>query len=122
MAEVDRRLQRADPRDGRGVGIIAYTTDVSRFVGIQVKALSKRSPVLLGLSLDKFMGHFWIIVNKVVTEAPSAFVLTPSEVKALAHRGEKEGRVSFWLQPASYDQPRFKEAWERIGHGGLEGA
>lgn len=48
------------------------------------------------------MGDFWVIVNKVATEAPSAFVLTPSEVKALARRGEKDGRVSFWLQPASY--------------------
>ena len=38
----------------------------------------------------------------------------------MAHRGEKEGRVSFWLQPASYDQPQFKEAWGRIGHGGLD--
>jgi hypothetical protein len=25
--------------------------------------------------------------------------------------------VSFWLQPADYDQEQFREAWERIGHG-----
>lgn len=23
------------------------------------------------------------------------------------------GKISFWLQPASYDQPQFKEAWGR---------
>lgn len=43
--------------------------------------------------------------------------MLPTEVKELAHRGEKEGRVSFWLQPTSYDQESFKEKWERIGHG-----
>ncbi|HMH45303.1 MAG TPA: hypothetical protein VK557_17585 [Pyrinomonadaceae bacterium] len=30
------------------------------------------------------------------------------------------GKISFWLQPASYDQPQFKEASGRIGHGGLD--
>jgi hypothetical protein len=109
-------------RNARGVDIIAYNGDASRFIGIQVKALSKRTPVPLGLSLDKCMGDFWVIVNKVAvaSELPSAFILTPAEVKKLAHRGEKDSRVSFWLQPGSYEQPRFKEAWERIGHGGLD--
>ncbi len=69
-------------RNARGVDIIAYSADASRFIGIQVKALSKRNPVPLGLSLDKCMGDFWVIVNKVASDTPSAFVLTPSEVKA----------------------------------------
>jgi hypothetical protein len=103
-------------RNARGVDIIAYNRDASHFVGIQVKALSKRDPVPLGTSLDKIMGDFWIIVNKVAT-SPSAFILLPSEVRAGAHRGEKEGRVSFWLQPTAYDQAQFREAWERIGRG-----
>ena len=109
-------------RNARGVDVIAYSADAARFIGIQVKALSKRNPVPLGPSLDKCMGDFWVIVNKVASDTPSAFVLTPPEVKALAHRGEKDGRTSFWLQPGSYDQPQFREAWERIGHGGLEGS
>lgn len=104
-------------RNARGVDIIAYSRDASRFVGVQVKALSKRSPVPLGTSLDKIMGDFWVIVNRVATPTPSAFVLLPSEVRALAHRGEKDGRVSYWLQPGSYEQDAFREAWERIGHG-----
>jgi hypothetical protein len=103
-------------RNARGVDIIAYSQDATRFVGIQVKALSKRNPVPLGTSLDKIMGDFWIIVNKVVS-SPSAFILLPSEVKERAHRGEKEDRISFWLQPVDYDQDQFREAWERIGHG-----
>ncbi|WP_226955404.1 hypothetical protein [Mesopusillimonas faecipullorum] len=60
-------------RNARGVDIIAYSRDASRFVGVQVKALSKRNPVPLGTSLDKVMGDFWIIVNKVAT-APSAYI------------------------------------------------
>ena len=106
-------------RNARGVDIIAYSRDASRIVGVQVKALSKRNPVPLGTSLDKIMGDFWVIVNKVATPTPSAFILLPSEVRERAHRGEKDGRVSFWLQPADYEQDQFREAWERIGHGGV---
>lgn len=107
-------------RNARGVDIIAYSSDAMRFRGIQVKSLSKRNPVPLGPSLDKCMGDFWVIVNKVASESPQVFILTPEEVRALAHRGEKEGRVSYWLQPASYELPQFRDAWERIGHGGLD--
>ena len=106
-------------RNARGVDIIAYSRDASRFVGVQVKALSKRNPVPLGTSLDKIMGDFWVIVNKVATPTPSAFILLPSEVRERAHRGEKDGRVSFWLQPGDYEQDLFREAWERIGLGGV---
>lgn len=103
-------------RNARGVDIVAYSRDASRFVGVQVKALSKRNPVPLGTTLDKVMGDFWVIVNRV-TSAPTVFVLLPSEVRALAHRGEKENRVSYWLQPGGYDQDQFREAWGRIGRG-----
>lgn len=103
-------------RNARGVDIIAYNRDASRFVGVQVKALSKRYPVPLGKTLDKCMGDFWVIINKVAS-SPSAYVMLPSEVQALAHRGEKDGRISYWLQPTGYDRPEFLEAWERIGRG-----
>ncbi len=103
-------------RNARGIDVVAYSRDGTRFVGVQVKALSKRVPVPLGKSLDKVMGDFWVIVNQVAT-APSAFVLLPSEVMELAHRGEKEGRVSFWLQPGAYDREEFREAWHRMGGG-----
>lgn len=107
-------------RNARGVDIIAYSRDVSRFVSVQVKSLTKRNPVPLGGSLDKIMGDFWVIVNKVTSPAPSAFVLLPSEVRERAHRGEKDGKVSYWLQPVGYDQDSFREAWSRIGHGGVD--
>lgn len=107
-------------RNARGVDIIAYSSDATRFIGIQVKTLSKRNPVPLGPSLDKCMGDYWIVINRAIEEKPSAFILLPDEVKTLAHRGEKDGKISHWLQPTSYDRSEFREAWERIGHGGLE--
>jgi len=100
-------------RNARGIDIIAYDRTGSKFIGVQVKALSKRSPVPLGTDLEKIMGDFWIIVNNLSNQ-PTAFILLPSEVKQRVHRGEIDGRVSFWLQPAAYDQPIFREAWERL--------
>ncbi|OGT96989.1 MAG: hypothetical protein A2298_01225 [Gammaproteobacteria bacterium RIFOXYB2_FULL_38_6] len=103
-------------RNARGVDIIAYNQDGSRFIGVQVKALSKRNPVPLGTSIDKVMGDFWVIVNNVPSE-PKAFILLPEEIRERAHRGEKDERVSYWLQPNSYDTDAFREAWHRIGRG-----
>lgn len=100
-------------RNARGIDIIAYSKEGSKFIGIQVKTLSKRNPVPLGKSLEKVMGDYWIIVNDALKE-PNAFILLPKEVKELAHKGEKEGRVSYWLQPNAYDIESFKEAWHRL--------
>lgn len=100
-------------RNARGIDIIAYDRSGSTFIGVQVKALSKRSPVPLGTHLGKIMGDFRIIVNNLFQQ-PTAFIMKPTEVKERAHRGEIDGRVSFWLQPAAYDQPLFREAWERL--------
>jgi hypothetical protein len=104
-------------RNARGVDIIAYDRDCSRTISIQVKTLSKRNPVPLGTSLARIMGDFWVIVNDVIA-APVAYVLVPAEVRQLAHRGEKEGRISYWLQPSSYCVEDFREAWGRIGEPG----
>jgi hypothetical protein len=65
------------------------------------------------------MGDFWVIVNDVL-EIPNAFVMLPSEVKENVHRGERDGRVSYWLQPSSYDKEEYREAWNRIGRGDIE--
>lgn len=102
-------------RNARGVDIIAYSQDATRKFAIQVKALTKRNPVPIGTSLEKVMGDYWVIVNKISSPSPTAFVMRPSEVKELAHPAGKEGHLSFWLQPSCYDQDRFKEQWDRIG-------
>jgi hypothetical protein len=103
-------------RNARGIDVVAYSRDGSKYLGIQVKALSKRAPVPLGASVEGLMGDFWIIVNNAVSD-PASFVVTPDEVKRLGHRGEKDGRVSYWLQPRAYELAKFRDAWDRIGRG-----
>lgn len=100
-------------RNARGVDIIAYTPDASKFVGIQVKTLSRRSAVPLGKNLDKVMGDFWIIVNRMA-EDPCPFIMRPSEVKELASQAGTGDKTSFWLEPKNYEKDSFREAWERI--------
>jgi len=101
-------------RNARGIDLVAYDIDGHNYKGIQVKSLSKRNPVPLSTNLDKITGDYWVIVNKVVSERPEAFVMLPCEVKTKAHRAEKSGKVSYWLQPKEYDTDRYREAWERI--------
>lgn len=102
-------------RNARGVDIIAYSQDARRKVALQVKALSKHNPVPLGASLDKVMGDFWIVVCGLAN-SPSVFVLEPDEVRKLAHCGQKNGIVSYWLQPKSYKQDCFADQWGRLGN------
>ena len=102
-------------RNARCIDIIAYNANASHFIGVQVETLSKRNPVPIGSKLDNIMGDFWVIVTNAVQE-PLAFVMAPSEVKEMVHRGEKDGRISYWLQPSSNDKDEFREAWDRIGY------
>src|SRR5436190_1551600 len=88
-------------RNARGVDVIAYDRTATSFVGIQVKSLSKKDAVPLGSSLDNIMGDFWIIVNNLAA-APSAYILTPTEVTARAIRNEKNGKPSYWLNARDY--------------------
>jgi hypothetical protein len=101
-------------RNARGVDLIAYDHDASRMISIQVKALSARAAVPLGTSLDKVMGQYWVILNRVAT-APTAFILEPAEVKALAKSNVKDGKTTYWLDPPMYERAEFREAWQRIG-------
>lgn len=103
-------------RNARGVDVLAYSQDASRMLAIQVKALSTRTAVPLGQSLEKVMGDFWVIITRVASE-PSAYILLPSEVRSLAHRDEKDGRISYWLPAKSYDCEEYREKWVRIGNG-----
>lgn len=101
-------------RNMRGADLIVHHADEDRYTSVQVKALSKRAPVPLGTDLGNIRSDFWVVVTKAAADVPVAFVMLPSEVKELAHRGEKEDRVTYWLPPRGYDQPQFKERWERF--------
>ena len=102
-------------RNTRGIDVLAYNHDATLTLALQVKSLSKRAPVPLGNALDRIMGDYWIIVNQAVSDAPNCFILTPDEVRQAAHRGEKDNRVSYWLQPKAYEQAQFKDRWQRLG-------
>ena len=105
-------------RNARGVDIVAYSQDATQTRTIQVKALSRRNPVPLGGDLERLYGDFVVVCCNAREARPDCFVLTPKEIRRLAHRGEKDGEVSFWLQPRQYDKARFREAWKRIGRSG----
>ena len=102
-------------RNARGIDLVAYSADARHTVTLQIKALSKASPVPLGSHLDGLMGDFFVVCRNVTRDSPECFVLTPKEVRSLAHRGERNGRISYWLQPKHYAVDTYREAWDRIG-------
>jgi len=101
-------------RNAKGIDILACNADYTRTISLQVKTLSKRNPVPLGTSIDKLLGDFWVIVNNV-ENTPEIFIMTPKEVRSRAHKGEKDGKVSSWLQPKSYESNEFRGKSDRIG-------
>jgi hypothetical protein len=93
---------------------VFFVGDASKQYTVQVKALSKRSPVPLGGNVERLFGDYFVIGRKVCSDAPECFVLTPGEVRQLAHKGGKNGVTSYWLQPKQYETDEFREKWERI--------
>jgi hypothetical protein len=67
------------------------------------------------------MGDYWIIVTRVAKPGdPVCFIMRPDEVQRLAHGGEKDGRISYWLQANKYYTDDFREKWDRMGRGDCE--
>ena len=104
-------------RNARGIDVVIYGQDATRTAILQIKALTRRTPVPLGNSLDKLFGDWFVICRNIVEGEPESFVLTPAEVRSLAYRGEKGDAVSFWLQPRAYENAEYRDAWARIGSG-----
>jgi len=104
-------------RNARGIDIIAYNQDGSRVVTVQVKSLNKRNSVPLGKSMDVFFANFIVVCANVGGSEPECYIMTPAEVKKLAYRSMKNGKVSFWLQRKAYETDEFRDKWERIGSG-----
>lgn len=104
-------------RNAKGIDILIYSQDASQKRTVQVKTLSKGSPVPLSNKLDHLFADFVVVCRHVIRETPECFVLTPAEIRKLVHRGEKNGKVSYWLQPRDYATDEFREKWERIGSG-----
>lgn len=99
-------------RNAKGPDLVIYSQDAKKFFTVQVKALSRKSPVPFG-SKPQLISDFVFIVVNVFSKDPEIFIMTPEEVKMRLHKGEKEGKISYWLQPKEYES--FKDRWEMIG-------
>ena len=95
-------------RNARGVDIIAYTETGGDPVLIQVKTLSKKSAVGMGDSVDNLVKAWWVIVVNARDEHPAVFVIRSSDIKKLANRHEKNGKVSYWVEPAQYCSDKYR--------------
>jgi len=100
-------------RNAKGVDLIIYSQNAKKHFTIQVKSLSRRNPVPFGAS-PKLIADFVVIVRNVFKN-PEVFIMPSKEVQNRLHKGQKNGRISYWLQPASYEN--FKDKWELIGEG-----
>src|SRR5829696_9035487 len=60
-------------RNARGVDVVSYSQDAAVTLTIQVKALSRRSPVPLGGNLDHLFASFVVICRHVIQEHPECF-------------------------------------------------
>lgn len=96
-------------RNAKGIDILAYSQSGRKKALIQVKTLSKKNPVPLGAKLDNFFADFVVVCVRAHPDKPDCFILTSEEIRHLAHKGEKNGRTSYWLQPKSYYLDKFRQ-------------
>ena len=101
-------------RNARGIDIIMYGQDGIKKHTVQVKSLTKRSPVPIGSNLESLFADYLIICRNVF-DNPEMFVTTPKDVYKKIHKGQADGRISYWLQPKDYEA--FKDNWNLIGSG-----
>ena len=101
-------------RNAKGPNVVIDSVDGGWTWRLKVRSLSKRDPVPLGE--NPHIDADWVIVcNRLGTDSPGCFVLTPDEVGSLANR-DKRGK-NHWLEVAQYDTKEFAERWDRIGGG-----
>lgn len=101
-------------RNARGVDVVIYSEDGSQTRTVQVKTLSNRSPVPLGTHLDNLIADVIVIVINVARN-PEIYILSPGEVRDGVHKGVKDGKVSYWLQPSAYELSVFRDRWDKVG-------
>lgn len=100
-------------RNVRGSDLIVTDAEETIFFGIQSKALSKRSAVPLGKSLEALRSQWWIITVFANSDNPICFIMKRNEVQSLAAQDANGG--AYWLNPPAYDRDEFRGAWHRIG-------
>jgi len=106
-------------RNAKGPDIIAFSQDAKKkaFVQVQVKSLRPKSPnhkIPVPFGKSPILAADYLVIC-VLHKIPEVYILTPKEVEDTLHRAEKEGRVSYWLEPKSYIE--HKNRWDKIGNG-----
>ena len=115
--ELSRRGWHVMPtvRNARGADLYAASDDETSVLPIQSKALSKRTSVPLGHSLDTLRSPWWIITLNANSSNPTCYILTLEEVKRLAvWNVNSSGKISYWLEPKLYAISEYQEAWDRL--------
>ena len=101
-------------RNARGIDMVIYSQDGARKYTIQIKSLREKNPVPLEKNLDNLFADYLIICTYVM-DKPEMFITTPNGIRHKIHRGEKEGRISYWLQTKDYKE--FKDNWDILPDG-----
>lgn len=100
-------------RNARGSDLMVTNHDETVFFGVQSKALSKRNPIRLGLSLEDVRSDYWVITVKANSDAPICYVLSRDDIRRVASR-DKGGQQAFWLEMRDFEKDEFREAWDRM--------
>jgi len=98
-------------RNAKGVDIVVYNQDASIKRTIQVKALSKKTPVPLG-NPDNLFADYVIICVKIFEEKPDVFIAKSHEISIKYSIRKLDKKKSFWIQPTDYE--KFRDKWNKI--------
>ncbi|MCC7508032.1 MAG: hypothetical protein IT464_01495 [Planctomycetes bacterium] len=106
-------------RNAKGIDVIVYDRNGTKFVSIQVKTLSKRSAVPLGERPTCHMAQVVVVCRLSAGKGnPELYFMKPSEIDACRHQGDptksKAEKSAFWLQAKDYEN--FPDRWDLLDH------
>lgn len=105
-------------RNAKGIDIIAYSPNGKKYLGIQVKTLSKPVHIPLGEEKEKIMGDYWIIVvlpdEQSTSCNPTMYILSKDEVIDRGSNYIKNGKKSAFLHKNKYEDEKYKDKLDKI--------
>lgn len=96
-------------RNAKGADILAYTEDQGQFLTFQVKAMTRRTNISLGRSLDAVSCDWWLVITNAYEE-PVTYVMTPQEIRDSARLYKN----TYWAQGNTFDTELTLNNWNRI--------
>jgi len=110
-------------RNTRGVDLVIYNQKGDKKYTIQVKTLSKESPIPLGKNLDHLIADF-LMVCVLDDDKPRVFILKTKEIKdrkEIEQQREKGQEKGFWAVNSKNAWIEFSnqylDNWRIIGDG-----